>query len=84
VTGFMVRTLTNNAVDCVRGGVTVAGGCQGNYSALFPHATARRFANKYECPERWSSQTNRRAKPATRMFIFVADNIERISCSKYL
>jgi hypothetical protein len=38
VTGFMVRTLTNNAVDCVRGGVTVAGGCQGNYSALFPHA----------------------------------------------
>ena len=38
VTGFMVRTLTNNAVDCVRGGTTVAGGCQGNYSALFPHA----------------------------------------------
>jgi hypothetical protein len=38
VTGFMLRTLTNNAVDCVRGGVTVAGGCQGNYSALFPHA----------------------------------------------
>ncbi len=38
VTGFMVRTLTNNAIDCVRGGVTVAGGCQGNYGSLFPHA----------------------------------------------
>jgi hypothetical protein len=38
VTGFMVRTLTNNAVDCVRGGTTVTGGCQGNYSALFRHA----------------------------------------------
>ncbi len=38
VTGFMVRTLTNNAVDCVRGGATVTGGCQGNYSALFRHA----------------------------------------------
>ena len=38
VTGFMVRTLTNNAVDCVKGGTTVTGGCQGNYSALFRHA----------------------------------------------
>jgi len=38
VTGFMVRTLTNNAVDCTRGGVVVAGGCQGNYGSLFPHA----------------------------------------------
>ena len=38
VTGFMVRTITNNAVDCVRGGVTVVGGCQGNYGSLFRHA----------------------------------------------
>jgi hypothetical protein len=38
VTGFMVRTLTNNAVTCVRGGVTVTGGCQGNYGSLFEHA----------------------------------------------
>lgn len=38
VTGFMVRTLTNNAVTCVRGGATVVGGCQGNYGSLFNHA----------------------------------------------
>ena len=38
VTGFMVRTFTNNAIDCTRGGVVVAGGCQGNYGSLFPHA----------------------------------------------
>jgi hypothetical protein len=38
VTGFMVRTLTNNAVTCIRGGATVAGGCQGNYGSLFQHA----------------------------------------------
>ena len=38
VTGFMVRTLTNNAVTCVRGGTTVTGGCQGNYGSLFEHA----------------------------------------------
>jgi len=37
-TGFMARSITNNAVDCVRGGTLVTGGCQGNYSALFRHA----------------------------------------------
>jgi hypothetical protein len=38
VTGFMVRQLTNNAVDCTRGGTLVTGGCQGNYGSLFRHA----------------------------------------------
>jgi hypothetical protein len=38
VTGFMVRQLVNNAVTCVRGGVSVTGGCQGNYGSLFEHA----------------------------------------------
>lgn len=38
VTGFMVRTFTNNAIDCTRGGVLVTGGCQGNYGGLFGHA----------------------------------------------
>ena len=38
VTGFMVRTFVNNAVDCTRGGVLVTGGCQGNYGGLFEHA----------------------------------------------
>jgi hypothetical protein len=40
VTGFMVRTLTNGAVDCVRvaGGPVVVGGCQGSYGGLFRHA----------------------------------------------
>jgi hypothetical protein len=37
-TGFMVRQLTNNAVDCTRGGTLVTGGCQGNYGSLFRHA----------------------------------------------
>jgi len=37
-TGFMVRTLVNNAVDCTRGGTLVTGGCQGNYGSLFRHA----------------------------------------------
>jgi hypothetical protein len=38
VTGFMVRTITNNAVDCTRGTTLVTGGCQGNYGSLFRHA----------------------------------------------
>jgi len=38
VTGFMVRQLTNNAVDCTRAGTLVTGGCQGNYGSLFRHA----------------------------------------------
>ena len=38
VTGFMVRSLTNNAVDCTRGTTLVTGGCQGNYGSLFRHA----------------------------------------------
>lgn len=38
VTGFMVRTFLNDAVDCTRGGTVVTGGCQGNYGGLFAHA----------------------------------------------
>lgn len=38
VTGFMVRTFTNDAIDCTRNGAVVVGGCQGNYGSLFNHA----------------------------------------------
>jgi hypothetical protein len=38
VTGFMVRTFQNDAIDCVRGGVLAVKGCQGNYGGLFRHA----------------------------------------------
>lgn len=36
VTGFMVRSINNNAVACASGTSTVT--CQGNYSALYRHA----------------------------------------------
>jgi hypothetical protein len=38
VTGFMVRTFQNNAIDCIRNGVLAPKGCQGNYGGLFRHA----------------------------------------------
>jgi hypothetical protein len=42
VTGFMVRTLNNNAVSCTNAAGTAVT-CQGNYSTLYRHAYRDRF-----------------------------------------